>query len=390
MQNKKIRVQRRVKKMKKTLKTEAIQMKGGNKTMKKYDKAGNRSHFPTFSLSHLLLSAVITLALCLAGASGAQATLGIELTGAADWPLTNISPGTPHTSDTLGIVWKVKNVGDEAMDVSISAAGSTWTSAGSGKDTFLLEHDAYGSYKNIDEVSLTDNLLAATETDNFSLQFTAPTSESTAKTDTIIVTLTANNQWYSGPIATDVVPNQGINTGSISGVNIIGNNFIDGATIKLKKGVSTIDGTSVAFVSGSSLTANFDLSGAEGGSWTIEVQNPDGDTSPPKDESGTDCFFGVIPDTWSGACIWKEGDELCPPGFSIKYTRTVCTSYGVDTNSGGAFFTVVYGGATTQCAGQGCTCSITYQDCGSSGCNCRNIEGTGSCLISQTYTYCCQ
>ncbi len=166
--------------MKKRLKTEATQMKGGNKTMKKNDKAGNRSHFPTFPLSHLLLSMVITLALCLVGASGAWA-LGLSLTGNPAWSLTNISPESVNES----ITWTVTNTdGAVAEDISISVANSTnWQAA---TDTtisnkFVLDHNGYGTepWTNITSagVALKDNL-PAEGTKNFKLQFTAPKSYS--------------------------------------------------------------------------------------------------------------------------------------------------------------------------------------------------------------------
>ncbi len=244
---------------------------------------------------------VVGLVLCVVGVGAARASLGISLTGdpTINWSLSNISPESVNESDT---VWTVENTGSEAEDISISAAGETegWTAVDeiSDIDQFILKHNAYGTYKPItDTISLTDNLPWETgpDTKNFHLQFTAPKSGSVSPQD-ITVTLTANNQWYSGPIALDVVPNKGIKP-NISGINIDGDHFESGATVWLKKDDTEIQATSTTFNSSESLTADFTFGGADPtGGYTIEVVNPTGDTSPPKMQDGTDCFFGAATD----------------------------------------------------------------------------------------------
>ncbi|MFA6170719.1 MAG: DUF2341 domain-containing protein [Candidatus Margulisiibacteriota bacterium] len=78
------------------------------------------------------------------------------------------------------------------------------------------------------------------------------------------------------PTVNSVDPAIGINYGTLTGVTILGNDFVSGATVKLtKSGQSDINATDVSFVSSAQLTCNFDLTGAAAGAWTVVVTNPD-------------------------------------------------------------------------------------------------------------------
>jgi hypothetical protein len=76
---------------------------------------------------------------------------------------------------------------------------------------------------------------------------------------------------------TQTSPAQGENTGSVT-MTIIGDYFIDGATVKLfKLGQTTIFATNVNVVSPTKITCDFDLTGAAAYTdWNLRVTNPDG------------------------------------------------------------------------------------------------------------------
>ncbi len=310
--------------MKKTLKTEAIQMKGGNKTIKKNNEVSHR--FPVSPFPRFFLPAVITLALCLVGASGAWASLGINLTGGNTWSLPNISPESTHEST---ITWQVENIGTEAEDVSISVANSAnWQVASAPDvDKFVLDHNAYGSYKNVTNsgVSLKDNL-EASGTKDFKLQFTAPQSGSVGSEQSITVTLAAQNQWTYGPLLSDIDTHYG-RIDTTQQVVITGTGFEDPARVRLNKtGETSIVDETPTYTSGTSLTADLTIpADANEGIYTIEVENTStGDRSPAKTASdGNDCFFGVAApdaDEWTDdPCLITEGVKV---GNSSLHTLT--------------------------------------------------------------------
>ena len=76
-----------------------------------------------------------------------------------------------------------------------------------------------------------------------------------------------------GPTTTN--PSAAPNTGPVT-VTITGSGFQNGATVLLRKtGSSDINGTNVSVASSSSLSAQFNITGAKTGSWTVRVTNPD-------------------------------------------------------------------------------------------------------------------
>jgi hypothetical protein len=74
---------------------------------------------------------------------------------------------------------------------------------------------------------------------------------------------------------TGISPNSGGNE-SVVAVTINGANFQAGATVLLRRaGYSDIVATGVTFASAAQITCQFDLAGAEPGSWDVVVTNPD-------------------------------------------------------------------------------------------------------------------
>jgi len=79
------------------------------------------------------------------------------------------------------------------------------------------------------------------------------------------------------PTVTAILPDSGVNTGIINITGVTGTNFRNGATIRLlKSGQPDITGSSVVFVSSTSLTCTFDLTGVATGIWNVVVTNPCG------------------------------------------------------------------------------------------------------------------
>ncbi len=66
------------------------------------------------------------------------------------------------------------------------------------------------------------------------------------------------------------------NATSITGATLTGQNFIDGATVRLTRaGSDDIAATNVIWVSSTEITCDFDLTGAVSGAWNVVVTNPD-------------------------------------------------------------------------------------------------------------------
>ncbi|MCB9852884.1 MAG: peptidylprolyl isomerase [Phycisphaerales bacterium] len=78
---------------------------------------------------------------------------------------------------------------------------------------------------------------------------------------------------------------------SIDDVSIDGENFDDGASVRLVRGQTTVNGTNVRVQSATTLLVDFDLSGAVVGDYEVIVENPDGNSA-----SLADGFRIVTPD----------------------------------------------------------------------------------------------
>lgn len=79
------------------------------------------------------------------------------------------------------------------------------------------------------------------------------------------------------PTVTSITPSSGLNSGSVNITNLVGTNFLAGATVALRKaGQADIGGTSVVVSSATKITCTFDLTGAISGAWDVVVTNTDG------------------------------------------------------------------------------------------------------------------
>jgi hypothetical protein len=79
----------------------------------------------------------------------------------------------------------------------------------------------------------------------------------------------------SGPVVTNISPDTGLNN-TIVHATITGSSFVNGATVKLtRSGQIDILATSVNVASATTITGDLDLTGADLGSWSVVVTNPD-------------------------------------------------------------------------------------------------------------------
>jgi hypothetical protein len=98
------------------------------------------------------------------------------------------------------------------------------------------------------------------------------TTKSASATATVTTTSTGKPQFKS------MIPSEGDAGSSVSVTDLIGSNFQSGATVQLTHtGSTSINATSVAWVSASHLTCTFAIpSDATAGSWNVVITNPDG------------------------------------------------------------------------------------------------------------------
>ncbi len=81
----------------------------------------------------------------------------------------------------------------------------------------------------------------------------------------------------AAPAITSITPASGVNTGSVAITDLAGSGFEAGIKVNLtRSGYPDIPGTNVDRVSGSKITCDFDITGAETGDWTIVAVNNDG------------------------------------------------------------------------------------------------------------------
>ncbi len=145
---------------------------------------------------------------------------------------------------------------------------------------------------------------------------------------------------YPPPTITSITPNTGLNTGNVSITDLSGTNFINGASVKLiRSGFSGINATSVNVVSPTKITCIFPLSGAEPGTWDIQVINPDGQsftlssaftvTLPPPALTSMSPASGVNNGVLSGVTIRGSNFSENPsvrftkPGYSDIYAANI-------------------------------------------------------------------
>jgi len=88
------------------------------------------------------------------------------------------------------------------------------------------------------------------------------------------------------PTVTSITPEGGANDRSVTITNLKGTNFRGGATVKLtgpsgsgETGAGTITATDVSVASSTKITCEFNLSGAQAGSYQVKVENTDGQSA---------------------------------------------------------------------------------------------------------------
>jgi hypothetical protein len=88
-------------------------------------------------------------------------------------------------------------------------------------------------------------------------------------------------QGSGAPKITSITPNGGNAGETVSITDLAGENFIDGATVKLARtGQTDINGTNITVVNANQITCDFDIpSNAVIGPWTVMVTNPDTQTA---------------------------------------------------------------------------------------------------------------
>ncbi|MCX6356225.1 MAG: hypothetical protein NTZ78_15195 [Candidatus Aureabacteria bacterium] len=109
--------------------------------------------------------------------------------------------------------------------------------------------------------------------------------------------------------------------------------------------------------------------------------------------TGTLTSYPSIPVNWSGNCIWRAGDQTCPDNYPNKRMERTCTTSLCTCLGGGASATCNRcdgaGTMSGSCSGQGCSTTYGSQKCGLFP-TVNNTAGSGSCISSETTTYCCQ
>ena len=113
-----------------------------------------------------------------------------------------------------------------------------------------------------------------------SIPTAAPTlvvSTTVATAVTTTTAATATTTIAGKPLFKDIVPSEGYAGTSVAITDLSGGNFQSGATVQLAHSGSTINATSVVWVSATELTCTFVIpSTAVTGSWDVVVTNPDG------------------------------------------------------------------------------------------------------------------
>jgi hypothetical protein len=185
-----------------------------------------------------------------------------------------------------------------------------------------------------------------------------PTAAPTLVVSTTVVTAvttttaaTATTTIAGKPLFKDIVPSEGYAGTSVAITDLSGGNFQSGATVRLAHSGSTINATSVVWVSATELTCTFVIpSTAATGSWDVVVTNPDGQfvsysnefiihgstssvttTTTTAASTGSITITGVSASplatgmgltTWTGALTINSGTTLYP-GLTVTLLNTV-------------------------------------------------------------------
>ena len=116
------------------------------------------------------------------------------------------------------------------------------------------------------------------------------------------------------PTVSSVTPISGINTQDSVNLTVKGSDFLEGATVVLTNGTSTIAGEDTV-VSATTITCSVNLLGAAAGKWSVEVTNTDGKT-------------GLLKD---GFTVWNPAPtviNITPSGGSNDDYSVVCEVEG--------------------------------------------------------------
>jgi cyclophilin family peptidyl-prolyl cis-trans isomerase/chitodextrinase len=141
-----------------------------------------------------------------------------------------------------------------------------------------------------------------------------------------------------------IAPDFGVVDTTVSDAVIDGENFKDGATVRLEQGGSTIAATSVTFSNATTLHVGFDLSGAALGLYTLVVENPGGATA-----SKADAFRVVSPN--HVRLTTSKGDVLLELVDDAPITTANFLQYVDETFYDGTIFHRVVAGFVIQGGG---------------------------------------
>ncbi len=184
---------------------------------------------------------------------------GNALINTAIYPNPSTALGSALTSGNIWFDGPNANAANSGGRVRLYAP-STWQSG--------------SSYSHLDEIF--------NNTDHALMTYSLAKGESNHNPGTIAMGILQDVGWTTEeptppPSVTSITPNNGLNTGSVS-VTIGGSDFQTSGTtgVRLTRtGESDIDGTSVTVVNDTTITCNFDLTGATAGAWNVVVTNPD-------------------------------------------------------------------------------------------------------------------
>jgi hypothetical protein len=180
--------------------------------------------------------------------------------------VTTVPTTAPTAKYVAGdIVGKTASPADQFVILSYDPASDTYTRA-------WIYQNTDGSWGHrLDSSS--DTLDRATLEKVYPVKI-AHIDVTTIPIQTLTVVTTATTVSTNAPVISNVTPNSGASGGSVT-VTISGNNFESGATVEILRGGSaSITATGVS-VSSSSITATFNLNGANNGVYNVEVIDPD-------------------------------------------------------------------------------------------------------------------
>lgn len=133
---------------------------------------------------------------------------------------------------------------------------------------------------------------------------------------------------YPAPTLAAITPASGLNSGPVAITNLSGTGFLNGAAVSLiRNGEPDIDASLVTVINSGRISCTIDLTGAEPGTWNVQVTNPDDQSAilnnaftvgyPPPSVSAFSPSSGTIGETFSGNVT--GGNFL--PGCRVNLTK---------------------------------------------------------------------